>query len=71
MVASEPELVWRKSSYSKPAGNCVELAELPDGGVAMRDSKNPLGSVLRFTATEWSAFAHGWATGEFNDLMGR
>jgi len=30
---------WRKSSYSNPYGNCVELAELADGRVAVRNSR--------------------------------
>ena len=25
-------VVWRKSHFSNPSGNCVEVAELPDGG---------------------------------------
>jgi hypothetical protein len=40
-----PELHWRKSSYSGENGACIEIADLPDGGAAMRDSKNP-GPVL-------------------------
>ncbi len=47
---------WRKSSYSAQSeGNCVEVATLPNG-VAVRDSKDPNGPVLRFTAQEWRAF---------------
>jgi hypothetical protein len=63
--------MWRKSSASKATGNCVELAALSNGGVAVRDSKNPEGPMLRFTPAEWSAFAHGWTAGEFDDLIGR
>lgn len=36
-------VVWRKSHFSNPSGNCVELAELPDGRVAMRNSRDPEG----------------------------
>ncbi|ONH24992.1 DUF397 domain-containing protein [Pseudofrankia asymbiotica] len=61
------ELFWRKSSYSGgTGGNCVEVAVLPDGGRAVRDSKDPGGSVLRFTAAEWAAFLAGARDGEFN-----
>jgi len=47
---------WRKSSYSSAQGDCVEVAPLPDGGRAVRDSKDPRGPVLRFTAESWKAF---------------
>ena len=47
---------WSKSSWSGGSGNCVEVASLPDGGRAVRDSKDPDGPVLRFTAEEWRMF---------------
>ena len=57
---------WVKSSYSA-AGNCVELAELPDGGgVAMRNSKDPSGPALVYTKAEIEAFIRGAAAGEFD-----
>jgi hypothetical protein len=50
-------LTWVKSSYSGGSGgNCVEIATLPDGDRAVRDSKDPEGPVLRFTADEWRVF---------------
>ncbi len=59
-------LQWRKSSHSgNQGGNCVEVAELPNGGTAVRDSKDPGGPVLRFTAAEWTAFVAGVQDGEF------
>jgi hypothetical protein len=62
---SGARLIWRKASASATNGNCVEVAALPGGGVAVRDSKDPEGPSLRFTAAEWSAFAEGMAAGEF------
>ncbi len=47
---------WRKSTYSSAEGDCVEVATLADGGRAVRDSKDPGGPVLRFTADEWASF---------------
>ncbi|WP_055478063.1 DUF397 domain-containing protein [Sphaerimonospora mesophila] len=60
-------LSWRKSSFSGTnGGDCVEVAELPDGGRAVRDSKAPDGAVLWFTRSEWAAFTAGVRAGEFD-----
>ncbi len=32
---------WRKSRASNPSGNCVEVAALADGAVAVRNSRAP------------------------------
>jgi hypothetical protein len=56
--------VWAKSSRSGTNGNCVEVAFLGEGRVALRDSKDPEGPVLRFNRGEWSAFVDGVADGE-------
>ncbi|MGH4014997.1 MAG: DUF397 domain-containing protein [Pseudonocardiaceae bacterium] len=62
--------IWRKSRYSNPSGNCVELAELPGGGIAMRNSRFPAGPALIYTHAEMAAFIHGAKGGEFDDLVG-
>ena len=59
---------WIKSSLSFANGDCVEVASLPDGGVAVRDSKDTAGPVLQFTASEWTAFVAGARNGEFDQL---
>jgi hypothetical protein len=43
----------------------VEVADLP-GIVAVRDSKDPDGPKLAFTADEWAAFTAGVKDGEFD-----
>lgn len=55
---------WRKASASGGEGNCVEVAELPGGGRAVRDSKRPDAAPLRYTASEWAAFRQGVISGE-------
>ena len=58
---------WFKSSRSNGGGECVEVAWL-DGGVGVRDSKNPTGPALVFTPGEWRAFTEGVYLGEFDQL---
>jgi hypothetical protein len=60
---------WRKSTVSNPSGNCVELAELADGSVAVRNSRFPLGARLVYTRAEIDAFVRGVQAGEFDDLL--
>lgn len=60
------ELAFRKSTHSGGADGCVEVADLPDGGRRVRDSKNPIGPALTFTAAEWAAFEAGVKDGQFN-----
>ncbi len=49
------DMTWRKSSYSATESNCVEIARTASG-IAVRDSKDPDGPVLTFTAEQWRAF---------------
>jgi hypothetical protein len=58
--------IWIKSSLSFSNGNCVEVSSLPDGGMAVRNSRDPEGPVLTFTRDEWQAFIGGVRKGEFD-----
>jgi len=60
-ISPSPE--WRKSTRSSGNGNCVEFADLGDS-VAVRDTKDRSGPVLRFTAAGWRAFIAGTKRGE-------
>ena len=63
-------LRWLKSRRSNPSGNCVEVAELPDGtGVAVRNSRDPEGPALIYTSAEITAFILGAKDGDFDHLI--
>ncbi|WP_327234841.1 DUF397 domain-containing protein [Streptomyces sp. NBC_01317] len=59
---SAPE--WMKSSHSGNNGNCLEVAVLPHGSRAVRDSKIPGSPTLLFTPTQFTAFVRGIAHGQ-------
>ncbi|MEU4134106.1 DUF397 domain-containing protein [Streptomyces wuyuanensis] len=63
-------VTWIKSSHSNATGNCVELAALPDGQVAVRNSRDPQGPALVYTRDEVEAFVAGARGGEFDEVIG-
>lgn len=61
--------MWVKSSLSFSNGNCVEVKACqrdPFTCTEVRDSKDPEGPSLHFTAAEWEAFIEGAKKGEFD-----
>ncbi|WP_432039716.1 DUF397 domain-containing protein [Streptomyces cucumeris] len=57
---------WRKSSYSGGGnGDCLEVA---DGHprIPVRDSKNPNGPALVFSANGWSSFVSAVKGGQLS-----
>jgi len=70
MESTDLTLNWVKSSLSFSNGNCVEVAGLTDGGIGVRNSRDPQGGMLRFTPDEWRAFLGGARNGEFDNFAG-
>lgn len=70
MSASKlPGATWRKSTRSGAVGNCVELAGLPGGEVAVRNSRFPDGPALIYTRKELATFLAGAKHGDLDDLV--
>jgi Domain of unknown function (DUF397) len=63
------DVTWRKSRRSNSQGTCVELAGLPDGEIAVRNSRHPDSPALIYTPAEMDAFIRGAKDGEFDDLL--
>jgi hypothetical protein len=63
-------VTWKKSARSGAVGNCVELARLDGGGIAVRNSRFPDGPALIYTRAEMAAFLAGTKDGEFDDFVG-
>ena len=68
-TAQLADLAWRTSRRSGAQGNCVEVAALDDGDVAVRHSRKPDGPVLVYTRAEMAAFLSGAKDGEFDYLV--
>jgi hypothetical protein len=51
-----PSFTFRKSSYSTPDHECVEVATNVPATTAIRDSKRPNGAILHFPPRSWRAF---------------
>jgi hypothetical protein len=58
-------LRWFKSSFSGGNG-CVEIAHMPGGGAALRDTKDRGKDPHVFDRAEWQAFLKGAKNGEFD-----
>jgi hypothetical protein len=66
MTTNLSDARWRRSTSSMGSGQCVEVAFLETGGVAIRDSKDQAGPVLMPLPGEWQAFVGGVKVGEFD-----
>ncbi|WP_395295576.1 DUF397 domain-containing protein [Kitasatospora hibisci] len=59
---------WVKSSYSNNGGDCIEVAPGFPGVMPVRDSKDPEGPKLMFSAEAWASFVQAAADGKFGDV---
>jgi hypothetical protein len=62
-------VAWQKSHHSNPTGSCVEMAQLPEGEIAVRNSRYPNGPALIYTKAEISALILGVKDGEFDRFV--
>ena len=68
MPASElPDVQWRHAGGPDSAG--VEIARLPDGRIAVRNSADPEGPALIYTRAEIEALIGGAQDGDFDALL--
>ncbi|MFJ5594789.1 DUF397 domain-containing protein [Streptomyces noursei] len=63
-----PGVTWTKSRMTMQEGTCVEVAALPDGCTAVRNSRHPDGPALVYTKEEMIAFFDGVKKNEFDYL---
>lgn len=60
---------WRRAGSGAGGGAGVEMARLPDGRVAVRNSADPDGPALIYTRAEIEALIGGAQDGDFDALL--
>jgi Domain of unknown function (DUF397) len=65
MKADAESFGWRKARRSMANGNCVEVRPV-NGAIAVRDSKNPGGYTLAYSAASWRAFTLAAQQGRYD-----
>lgn len=58
---------WRTSSFSGNNGTCVQIAALPNGRIALRNSNHPHDAVILFTHAEINTWINRIKTGEYDN----
>ncbi|MFE1800428.1 DUF397 domain-containing protein [Streptomyces sp. NPDC059517] len=60
---------WQKPWSGTNGGSCVEAKRLPDGSVALRQSKDPDGPALVYSRDEMISFLEGAKSGRADFLV--
>ncbi|MFF3409379.1 DUF397 domain-containing protein [Streptomyces sp. NPDC002742] len=60
---------WHKPWSGTNGGSCVEAKRLPDGSVALRQSRDPEGPALICSRDEMAAFVEGAKSGQADFLI--
>ena len=68
--SSLPDADWQASRHGDPQAAQAEMAALPGGTIAMRNSRSPGAPALIYTRAEIEAFIAGAKDGDFDDLIG-
>ena len=61
--------LWQKPWSGSNGGACLEVAKLPDGRVAVRQSTDPEGPALVFSAEEIRVFVKSSKEGKADFLL--
>ncbi|GHG95342.1 DUF397 domain-containing protein [Streptomyces rubradiris] len=65
--ADDLQVNWFRSSYSNDQGGaCVEGGRMPNGSMAVRDSKIPHGAAFVVPADSWAQFIASVNNGHFS-----
>ncbi|MEU6578408.1 DUF397 domain-containing protein [Streptomyces sp. NPDC046805] len=67
--ASSLNAQWIRTRHGGTEDDCLELAPLAGGGIAVRNSRDPDGPALVYTEAEVAAFLAGAKEGEFDHLL--
>jgi hypothetical protein len=68
-ASSLVEVEWAASRHGESRAACAQMATLPSGSIAMRNSRDPDGPALVYTHAEIEAFIAGAKDGEFDNLI--
>ena len=69
LTCLDSDASWRKSQHSGSENGGSELARLPNGNIAMRNSNDRDGGTVELTEAQFRALVAGIKDGEFDYLV--